>query len=59
MARMIEIARRTDANVSLTAKTLPEENASTAILRRNGFQFTGETSDEEIGLAWSWVLRPV
>lgn len=56
-ARMIEIARRTDAGVTLTAKTLPAENPSTSILRRNGFQFAGETSDDEIGLAWAWVLK--
>jgi len=58
VARMIEIARQTDPSVSLTAKTLPKENPSTAILRRNGFQFAGETSDEDIGLAWAWALRP-
>lgn len=58
VARMIEMAWRFDPAVSLTAKTLPNENASTAILRRNGFQFAGETSDDDIGLAWAWVLRP-
>jgi RimJ/RimL family protein N-acetyltransferase len=56
VARMIEIARRADAGVTLTAKTLPKENPSTSILRKNGFQFAGETSDEEIGLAWAWAL---
>ena len=58
VTRMIEIARRSDPHVSLMAKTLPTENASTAILRRNGFRLAGETSDDEIGLAWAWVLRP-
>lgn len=58
LARMIEIARAADAGVTLTAKTLPTENPSTRILRRNGFQFVGETTDDEIGLAWAWVLRP-
>jgi RimJ/RimL family protein N-acetyltransferase len=58
VARMIEIARQTDASLTLTAKTLPSENASTAILRRNGFEFTGETRDDDIGLAWAWVRRP-
>ena len=55
---MIEIARAADAGATLTAKTLPTENPSTSILRRNGFQFVGETTDDEIGLAWAWVLRP-
>lgn len=58
LARMIEIARQADPAVTLTAKTLPQENASTMILRRNGFDFAGETTDHEIGLAWAWVLRP-
>jgi [ribosomal protein S5]-alanine N-acetyltransferase len=53
--RLIEIAQRTDPAVRLTAKTLPEENASTKILRRNGFTFAGETTDHEIGLAWAWT----
>jgi RimJ/RimL family protein N-acetyltransferase len=57
VARMIEIARRADPAMALTAKTLPKENPSTSILRRNGFQFAGETSDDEIGLAWAWGLR--
>jgi ribosomal-protein-alanine N-acetyltransferase len=58
VARMIAIAREADPAITITAKTLPQENASTTILRRNGFQFAGETSDDEIGLAWAWVLRP-
>ncbi len=58
VARLIEIARRADPAVSLTAKTLPSENPSTSILRRHGFQFAGETSDDDIGLAWAWILRP-
>jgi [ribosomal protein S5]-alanine N-acetyltransferase len=55
---MIDIARRTDLGIALTAKTLPQDNPSTTILRRNGFQVAGETSDDDIGLAWAWVLRP-
>lgn len=58
LACMIEIARQADPLTTLTAKTLPQENASTAILRRNGFQFAGETTDHEIGLAWAWALKP-
>lgn len=57
-ARLIEIAWRQNPSVRLTAKTLPQENASTAILKRNGFQFAGETTDHDIGLAWAWTLPP-
>ena len=56
VSRMVEIARQTDPRICLTAKTLPNENPSTAILRRTGFQFVGETSDDDIGLAWAWRL---
>ena len=55
--RFGELPRVLKENCQSTAM-LPKENASTAILRRNGFQLAGETSDEEIGLAWAWVLRP-
>jgi [ribosomal protein S5]-alanine N-acetyltransferase len=57
-ARLIEIALRADPAIALTAKTLPEENASTRILRRNGFTFAGETTDDDIGLAWAWKRTP-
>jgi [ribosomal protein S5]-alanine N-acetyltransferase len=36
------------------AYTLPQENASTRALRRNGFAFAGETIDPEDGLVWRW-----
>lgn len=39
---------------TVIAHTLPEENASTATLRRNGFRHAGETIDPEDGLVWRW-----
>lgn len=54
-AHMVAIARRA-GGVAITAKTMPEENASTKILRRNGFAHVGETEDHEIGVAWLWRL---
>src|SRR5688572_21095010 len=36
-ALLVDLARRTDPDLALWAKTLPEENASTAILRSLGF----------------------
>jgi len=36
------------------AHTLPEENASTRALRRNGFAHAGETIDPEDGPVWRW-----
>jgi RimJ/RimL family protein N-acetyltransferase len=38
----------------VVAHTLPEENASTRALRRNGFAHSGEVVDPEDGLVWRW-----
>ena len=42
------------AAVMPVAHTLPEENASTRALRRNGFVHAGEAIDPEDGLVWRW-----
>lgn len=57
VARMIEVAWQKDPTVSLSAKTAPNKNASTAILRSNGFRFSGETTEDDISLAWAWMLQ--
>ncbi|MBL8953674.1 MAG: dihydropteroate synthase [Myxococcaceae bacterium] len=36
---------------------MPEENASTRVLRRLGFRRAGEGVDDEIGRTWCWELR--
>lgn len=55
---LIEIARDHEPGVILTAKTLPETNASTRILQRHGFGHVGDTVDDDVGQAWLWELRP-
>lgn len=40
------------------AHTLPEENASTSVLRANAFELAGEVDDPEDGLVWRWERRP-
>jgi len=35
---------------------VPEENASTRILRRLGLQLLGPVEDPEDGTVWRWVL---
>lgn len=52
---LVSIAHRTDPNVTITAKTKPEHNASTKILEKNGFAFKEIVQDHEIGDAWLWV----
>jgi RimJ/RimL family protein N-acetyltransferase len=39
------------------AHTLPEENASSRALRRNGFAHAGVVEDPEDGLVWRWERR--
>jgi RimJ/RimL family protein N-acetyltransferase len=55
--QLILIAKTTAPEIIITAKTSPENNASTKILERNGFEFTGVVQDEGIGDAWEWVHK--
>lgn len=54
---LTRIAKEHKPEVLVTAKTAPEENASTAILRKNGFRQNGIVQDDEIGSAWLWILE--
>ena len=54
---LIKISQSTDTKVTITAKTAPENNASTKILENNGFIFTEIVQDEGIGDAWLWTLK--
>ena len=51
-----EIARATDPNVVVTARTLPQQNASTRVLLKAGFSFTSEINDPGDGKLWEWKL---
>jgi RimJ/RimL family protein N-acetyltransferase len=55
---LIKIAKNENPDLVICAKTAPEENASTKILRRNGFIFREVVQDHEIGDAWFWELNP-
>jgi RimJ/RimL family protein N-acetyltransferase len=56
MAReLLRIARAAPAGeIAAIAHTLPQENASTAILRKLGFHLEGELLHPEDGLVWKW-----
>lgn len=54
---LVTIAKQTNPNVTITAKTAPEHNASTKILENNNFAFTEIVQDEEIGDAWLWTHK--
>ena len=54
---LVSIANQTDPDLTITAKTAPEHNASTRILQKNNFSFTEIVQDEEIGNAWLWTYK--
>ena len=44
--------------VEILARTLPEKNASTRILAKNGFVLSGAVQDPEDGEVWEWRYAP-
>lgn len=54
-ANMLDIACQNGAKAVL-AHTLCEENASTGVLRANGFGRDGEGFDDDEGVVWRWRL---
>lgn len=59
MAReLVRLARQVEADITVFAQTLPEENASTAILKKAGFRLVGTVEHPEDGLVWEWELPP-
>jgi RimJ/RimL family protein N-acetyltransferase len=55
-AALVEIAVREPDVSRILAHTLPEENASTHILRRLGFSLYGAVEDRDEGTVWRWTL---
>ncbi len=53
--QLIAIAKANNPTVIITAKTAPQNNASTTVLQRNGFVFTQIIQDDGIGDAWLWT----
>jgi RimJ/RimL family protein N-acetyltransferase len=53
---LVELALAAGEVREVIAHTLPAENASTAILKRAGFDFVGAVQDAEDGLVWRWCL---
>lgn len=54
-AGLVAIAQR-EGLQAVIAHTLPEENASTVVLCRNGFVRAGEAQDPDEGTVWRWRL---
>ena len=46
-----------DPDLRVIARTLTSENASTSILRKNGFVYVDVVEDPEDGEVWEWEFR--
>lgn len=55
--QLVYLSLRTDPSVRITARTLPEENASARVLRKNGFEWLGLVWDKEDGDVWEWEYK--
>jgi RimJ/RimL family protein N-acetyltransferase len=54
---LTEFALAEERVTTVIAHTLPEENASTHILKKNGFAFARKFEHPEDGLIWRWEKR--
>ncbi len=52
--QLVVLARETDPSVRILARTLPRENYSTKVLRKNGFRCLGKVVDPDDGKVWEW-----
>ncbi|MCB0489391.1 MAG: GNAT family N-acetyltransferase [Cyclobacteriaceae bacterium] len=55
--QLIAMARQTDPTLTLIARTLPDNEPSIRILKRNGFEYRGVVFDEEDGDVLEWALN--
>jgi RimJ/RimL family protein N-acetyltransferase len=51
---LVELAKATDPELSIRARTLREPNFSTRILEKNNFKLLGTVEDPEDGPVWEW-----
>jgi ribosomal-protein-alanine N-acetyltransferase len=56
-AALLDVAWREPQVLRILAHTLPEENASTRILRKLAFAHLGTIEDPAEGRAWRWELK--
>jgi len=54
---LVELSLKTNSSIKITARTLPENNFSTKILKKNNFVFVGMVNDPEDGEVWEWEYR--
>jgi len=56
-SELIHLARDKMSAVTIAAQTLPEENASTSVLKKLRFHLIDTVKHPEDGLVWEWQLR--
>ena len=56
-SELIRIALEKTPTLTVAAQTLPEENASTSILKKLQFRCVGALEHPEDGLVWEWHLN--
>lgn len=54
---LVKLAKSADPSVRVMARTLPEENYSTRILKKNGFVFQDTVTDPDDGEVWEWEYK--
>lgn len=55
--KLVELSKRTNPSIIITARTFSEQNYSTRILEKNGFELLGIVIDEEDGEVWEWKYK--
>ncbi len=55
-SELIRLALEKMPAVKVAAQTLPEENASTSVLKKLRFRLVGTVEHPEDGLVWEWQL---
>lgn len=55
--QLLNLAAQAMPGVLVVAQTLPAENASTSVLKRNGFVLAGSVEHPEDGLVWEWRIN--
>ncbi len=55
--QLVRLSLQTDPSIRITARTFLKDNASTTILKRNGFNCIGIVYDEEDGNVWEWEYQ--
>lgn len=51
---LVHLALKAKPGIKVIAQTLPEENASTSILKKAGFVFDRKVDHPEDGTVWEW-----